>query len=223
MKQESSQLDNYRAMKIILDFDNTIFNTLLMLSEFLKVFQEAGFTEEEFWNNYEKTKEKMGGFDQEIFIDLLGNSSFFDKKKTKEKMDSILSRASNFIYPDFADFAKSFNKRDLMLLSYGVTDFQKRKIEKSKIASMLSEIIITSKSKDKSFKIICQKYQGEKLFFIEDNGKQIDQVKKEFPEVIVLKMERPQCRYIEVKSELADYVIKDFYEAREIIKTVCKV
>lgn len=138
-------------------------------------------------------------------------------------MDSILSRASNFIYPDFADFAKSFNKRDLMLLSYGVTDFQKRKIEKSKIASMLSEIIITSKSKDKSFKIICQKYQGEKLFFIEDNGKQIDQVKKEFPEVIVLKMERPQCWYIEVKSELADYVIKDFYEAREIIKTVCKV
>jgi len=194
MKQESSQLDNYRAMKIILDFDNTIFNTLLMLSEFLKVFQKDGFTEEEFWNNYEKTKEKIGGFDQKIFIDLLGNSSFFDKKKTKEKMDSILSRASNFIYPDFADFAKSFNKRDLMLLSYGV-----------------------------SFKIICQKYQGEKLFFIEDNGKQIDQVKKEFPEVIVLKMERPQGRYIEVKSELADYVIKDFYEAREIIKTVCKV
>jgi len=210
-------------MKIILDFDNTIFNTLLMLNEFLKVFQEAGFTEEEFWNNYEKTKEKMGGFDQEIFIDLLGNSSFFDKKKTKEKMDNILSRASNFIYPDFADFAKSFNKRDLILLSYGVTDFQKKKIDKSKIASVLSEIIITSKSKDKSFKIIRQKYQGEKLFFIEDNGEQIDRVKKEFPEVIALKMERPQSRYIETKSELADYIIKDFYEAQEIIKTVCKV
>ena len=205
-------------MKIILDFDNTIFNTLLMLNEFLKVFQEAGFTEEKFWNNYEKTKEKIGGFDQKVFIDLLGDSSFFDKKKTKEKMDSILSRASNFIYPDFADFAKSFNKRDLMLLSYGVTDFQKRKIEKSKIASMLNEIIITSKSKDKSFKIIRQKYQGEKLFFIEDNGEQIDRVKKEFPEVIALKMKRPQYQYIEIKSKLANCIIKNLYEAREIIK-----
>ena len=205
-------------MKIILDFDKTIFNTSLMLDKFLEIFQEAGFTEEEFWNNCQKTKEEAGGFDQKILIDLFYNSSFFGRKKTQEKMNSVLSKADNFIYSDFADFAGSFNKKDLMLLSYGMTGFQREKIEKSKIASALDKIIITSESKDKSFETISQKYRGEKLFFIEDDERQIDQVKRKFPKVIALKLERPQKRHPNKKSELTDYVIKDLYKAREIIK-----
>ena len=206
-------------MKIILDFDDTIFNTSLMLNEFLEIFQGAGFTEKEFWNNYQKTKEKAGGFDREIFINLFHKSNFFNEKEIKKEVNFVLSEMSKFIYPDFTSFVKSFSKKDLMLLSYGVANFQKEKIEKSKVALLLNKIIITSEDKVENFKSISQKYHSEKLFFIEDDANQIDQVKRKFPEIIILKMERLQAqgRHTDTKSELVDYVVKNLYEAREII------
>ncbi len=210
-------------MKIILDFDDTIFNTSLMLDKFLEVFQRAGFTEKEFWNNYQKTKEKAGGFNREIFIGLFHNSNSLGENEIKKEINFVLGEMSRFIYPDFANFAKNFNKKDLILLSYGIANFQKEKIEKSKVALLLNKIIITSEDKVESFKNISQKHKNEKIFFIEDSAKQIDQVKKEFPKVIALKMERPQGRHTDTKSELADYIVNDFYQAREIIKEVCKV
>ena len=134
-----------------------------------------------------------------------------------------MEKIDGFVYSDFISFAESFNKKDLILLSCGGISFQKEKIEKSKIIPFFNEIIITPKDKVENFKSISQKYKNEKIFFIDDKASQIDLVKKEFPKVIALKMERPQGRHTDTKSELADYVVNDFYQAREIIKEVCKV
>jgi len=141
----------------------------------------------------------------------------FDKNKVEKKISHILEKTDLHVYPDFIAFTENFKKEDLMLLSYGTTKFQKGKIKRSKIIPFFNEIIITPKDKIEDFEIIFQKYHGEKIFFIDDKADQIDKVKEKLPRVITMKMERSQGRHINTKSKLTDYVIKDFYEAKDII------
>ncbi len=204
-------------MKIVLDFDDTIFNTYGLLNDFLKVYKKAGFREEEFYSGYEKVKERFKDFDLKLIMDVLYDLRQFDKNKARERIACILEKTDSYVYSDFVDFTKNFKKINLTLLSYGTTKFQKEKIEKSKIVPLLNEIIITENDKADDFENITRKYGSEKIFFIDDRADQIDSVKKNFPQITTLKMERLQGRYTKAKSKLTDYIVKDFYEARDII------
>lgn len=219
-------------MKIVLDFDDTIFNTHQLAQESVKVFEKFSFAEKEFWNAYQKCKEKMGDFDLDTVIDLIFNSNklnhlsvescSFDKKKIKEEMNFLFCRASDFVYPDFFDFANNFNKKDLILLSFGTADFQGMKIKNSGIALYFQEIIITEKDKVDDLKNILTKNKGEKIFFIDDKIDQIDKVKEELPQIITMKIERPQGGHINTESKLADHIVKDLNEAKNIIGNLNK-
>ena len=139
-------------MKIILDFDDTIFNTYGLLSNFLEVYKKAGFKEEEFYIGYQKVKERFKDFDLKLIVDMLYDLKQFDKNKVEKEIDCILEKTDLHVYSDFVDFTKNFKRTNLILLSYGTTKFQKEKIERSKIVPLLNEIIITKNDKadDKS-------------------------------------------------------------------------
>ncbi|NOQ67973.1 hypothetical protein GQ568_00865 [Patescibacteria group bacterium] len=205
-------------MKIVLDFDDTIFNTYQLMQEVLAVFNNLGFQEEQFWNAYKECKKRAGDFDKEILINLLSELKSFNKEKVGAEIDSIISRSRNFVYSDFFDFVSGFDKKDLILLSFGTTDFQRTKIENSGIVSYFEKVIITSNDKTIDLEGIFKKSANEKIFFIEDKGGQIDKVKKKLPQIIAMKMERPQGGHINTESKLADHIVKDLNEARDIIK-----
>ena len=209
-------------MKIVLDFDDTIFNDYQLMREFLEVFKKINFIEEEFWNFYQKCKEKVGDFNPKIIINLLNEIKPFDKVKAEKETSLVTENSSNFVYPDFFDFAKNFNKKDLILLSFGTTDFQGMKIKNSGIIPYFQEIIITGKDKTDDLKNILIKNKGEKIFFIDDKAEQIDKVKKRLPQIIAMKMERPQGGHIDTKSKLADHIVKDLNEVKNICKTGAK-
>jgi FMN phosphatase YigB (HAD superfamily) len=219
-------------MKIILDFDDMIFNTHQLAQESVKVFEKFSFAEKEFWNAYQKCKEKMGDFDLDTVIDLIFNSNkldhlsvkscLSDKKKIKEEMNSLFCRAGDFVYPDFFDFINNFNKKDLILLSFGTIDFQGMKIKNSGIIPYFQEVIITGKDKSDDLKNILIKNKNEKIFFIDDKAEQIDNVKEKLSQIIAMKMERSQGGHINTESKLADYVVKDLNEVRNIINNLNK-
>lgn len=213
-------------MKIILDFDDTIFNTHFLMRKIMAVFEKVGFTEEEFWNAYRGCKKKLGDFDSEIIISLLSETKTFNKIKVEKEIDLVIENSKDFVYPDFFDFVNNFNKKDLILLSFGSADFQGMKIKNSGITSYFQEVIITQKDKVDNLKNILQpfnklrvnlarddKNEGEKIFFIDDKAEQIDKIKKELPQITTMKMERPQGGHLNIKSKLTDYVVKNLDEA----------
>lgn len=205
-------------MKIILDFDDTIFNTHKLMHDVSAIFERVGFRKKDFFEAYRKCKEKAGDFNPEIIIDLLNEVKLFDKTEAKKKIDSILNNSKDFVYPDFFSFAGSFNKKDLILLSFGEVNFQKIKIKNSGVNSFFNKVIIIQKNKTKELKPICEKYPEEKMFFIDDKGEQIDEIKKVFPQLIAVRMKRLQGRHIKTESKLANYVVKDLNEVKNIIK-----
>jgi len=208
-------------MKIVLDFDDTIFNTHQMMGELVKISERAGFTKEGFWAAYQKCKDKLGDLDVKILVDFLyqdfvSKTPLFGKEEAGREMNLVLAGTNDFVYSDFFDFVKNFHKSDLILLSFGTTDFQKIKIKNSGIMEYFDEIIITSGSKAKDIGEI-QKKHDETLIFIDDKTSHIDEVKKCFPRIVAIKMERLNKKHIVSKSELADCTVNDLYEARRII------
>ena len=206
-------------MKIILDFDDTIFNTHRLMREFLEILKEFNFTEEEFFEVYQKCKKKVGDFNSGIMISLLSKIRPFDKIKVEKRLNLVLDDLEDFVYPDFFDFVNNFNKKDLILLSFGVTGMQKIKINNSKITEFFGNIIITSRDKTEDIKPIFKKHKKGKIFFIDDKTIQVDNIKNKFPEIITMEMKRPQGSDITTESKSVDHKIKDLYEAKNIINT----
>ncbi len=204
-------------MKIVLDFDDTIFDTGAYIEEKIKIFAQEGFTREEYFFNYEKVIKEKGYFDADSIIDLFFKSKKFDKEKIKNKIESVIKKTKVFIYEDFYDFVGSFDKKDLMLVSVGVGEPHKRKIENTGIAAFFDKIAISKKYKSEEIELLVKKYPSEQIFFIDDKAKQIDEAKKRLPQIVAIKMERPTGRHILPKSELADYAVKNFIEAKKII------
>lgn len=203
-------------MKIVLDFDDTIFNTYGLMREFLKVFQKEGFNEDQFWQIYKQCKKKVGDFDKDLFVDLFYKLRVFDKEKISKKINSIIAKSNVFVYSDFFDFVLNYKKEELILLSFGTTKFQEDKIKNSGISKYFNEVIITTKNKADDMEDIKKEYK-EKIIFIDDKAEAIDNVKKRFPDVVAMKMVRTQGGHTETESELTDYIIQDFYKSKDII------
>lgn len=205
-------------MKIYLDFDDTILDTNGFIQELIRVFNSAGFSEKDFYDNYEKTKAKVGDFDLDTIFGFFSEQGDFDVRKTRRTVDNLFANVDVFVHNDFFDFAKEFGKDRLAILSFGTTPSQREKIENSKIIPYFGEIIVTPKSKEENFRDIALEHKGKQLFFVEDKADQIDLVKGAVPEVVTMKIERPSGRYINSKSELADHIVKDFNDVADIIK-----
>jgi FMN phosphatase YigB (HAD superfamily) len=205
-------------MKIYLDFDDTILDTGAFIRELQRIFQSAGFTEDEFYDNWKKTKDKSGDFDFDTLFHFFAESGGFDERKVRRSVDTIFSNMDVFVHDDFFGFAEEFGKDRLAILSFGTTPWQREKIENSKIVPYFSEVIVTSRGKEEDFRDIALLHADKRLFFVDDRAHQIDKVKSAVPQVVTMKIERPGSRYRSDRSEFADHIVKDLHEAARIIK-----
>lgn len=204
-------------MKVVLDFDDTIFNTGAFIEEKIKIFNKLGFSREEYFVNYDKILALKGYFDSDSMIDLFLKSKKFDKKRVKSEVEAVIKRSKIFIYEDFFDFTADFDRKDLILVSVGSKAVQMGKIDNSDVIPFFSKVKIAEKYKSDEIVSVYKKHQSEKVFFIDDKAMQIDEAKKRLPKIVAIKMERPGGKHILPKSELADYIVKDLIKAKKII------
>lgn len=207
-------------MKIIIDFDDTIFDTHMFVQEIIEHFKRVGFTADEFKEIYRKSKEKMKDFDQKAVVDLFFKLKPFDKEDVVNEIDSLVERSEEFIYPDFKKFANEHLRKELTLLSFGTTDFQKRKIQNANINNLFDKVHITDKGKVFYLENIYRSNPEDLIVFIDDKAEEIDRVKEKFPDVITIKMERPRGGHVKVRSEKTDYVARNFSDVKKIIKKI---
>lgn len=153
-------------MNIYIDFDGTLYKTNELYNRFIKLFNKYNFSE----TDIQKFM-KQEPYKTHKSFDILANKIINDYNLNKEEIEQELNNiyTEDLVYPDVIPFLEKYSKKyNLILLTLGNIEHQKRKINSSKLSKYFKDIIITNK--DKSLLNI----DYSKSIFIDNNPKEIE-------------------------------------------------
>lgn len=171
-------------MKIFVDFDNTIFDTRHdFLDKFFDVFYNYGIDREVFQRTL-KEFSKVAGENKECYSPK--NHIKEAKKVTGKNIDEevflremveFLEDLEEYVFEDFYQFVNSFDKKDLIILSYGDREFQKQKINGSGIEQFFTNTIITQGDKTVEIEKYMKNFPDENAMLIDDKSSYFESAK----------------------------------------------
>ncbi len=160
-------------MKIFVDFDNTIFDTRhQFLDDFFGVFYRYGVSREIFDSTlpyFSKTSLQIGEcYSPESHIKEIKRvtKQNINEKQFLQEMEIFLEDLEKYVFEDFYEFANNFNKKDLIILSYGEDNFQLQKINGSGVKQFFEDAIITQGDKTKEIEKYMQKCCGRDSAYV---------------------------------------------------------
>ena len=208
-------------MKIIFDFDHTLFSAKQFYFALKKAFFKLGVKEKLFQETFEESKGVGRDYKPEKQFKLIHKTRPEIKiGKLKESFEKILKTAPKFLYNDVLGFLKKWSKEaDFILLSYGEEKFQKLKIENSGIKKYFKRVIITRDiDKSKPFKKLFS--ENKKIIFVEDNPQALSKTKTSFSQIITVRINRGEGKYYqESDNPQIDFSIKNLKELEKILKS----
>ena len=211
-------------MKVFIDFDDVLFYSKKFIQDEKKIFRKYKISEELFQKHYyQYRKDKKGNliriYDLKKQLRGIKKEKKMDIEPIRKELEAFLKNTRKYIFNDVENFLKKFEKKNLFIISYSKTDFQKNKIKNSGIPKYFKKIIITDEEKFKALKRIIdtEKTKNEEIFFLEDRTDYIAGIKNEIPWVKTILMRRPQGRYKDEVLACCDFRIKNLKEAEKII------
>lgn len=211
-------------MKIILDFDDVIFNTRKFSRDYRKVFFNHGISGKIFSETYRgQVPSKKRIYDFQKHIEAISVRHPIDMSGFKKEIGAFLKTAAVYVFPDAFAFFDKFGKKNLFLVSFGTKEFQGAKIDNAKISRYFAKTVVSDKPK--SFGVaMALKNSGiqkkEKIFFFDDRAELIEEVKKKYPGIFTVLMRRKEGRYNDKKSKYCDFKAKNLKEAARLIENL---
>jgi len=209
-------------MKIIFDFDHTLFSNKRTVLLMKYLFEKLGVGETLFKTTFQGSKKKEGSYNpKEQFRLILKEKPDIALSELEKAYDEALNKSHDFLYPDTIPFLeKNKDKFEFWLVTYGVKGYQEWKIKKSGIGEYFKEIIIT-RDVDKTSVLKKIVNKEEKAVFVEDNPNSLSEVKKILPQIIAIRINRGEGKYYSSpESSGIDFSIKDLKELENILLTV---
>lgn len=192
---------------IVLDWDHTLFNTTTFVETQREAFLAKGISYELFNQKRQGIKDCCNVID----IDQFANSfDQIDATTAHSIINTILrEKAESFIFSDVKPFLKKHKTLfDFLVITHGNSELQSEKMKYSHLEGLQS--VITEGSKAEAVKPYVDNYA--KIYYIDDKAEHIDDVKKMFPQIIALFLQRPDdSPYANIPSKCkhADRVIKN--------------
>lgn len=206
-------------MRIILDFDHTLYSAKSLYEALKSAFLKLGIREEVFQKTFQESKGKGRDYKPCKQMNLISEQADISKVKMEKEFNKVLKISPNFLYPDTIDFLKKHCKTEkLFMLSYGEEKFQNQKVDSAKINKYFQKIKITRDiGKSKPFKLFLNK--KELVLFVEDNPQALLEVKKAYPQIITVRIKRGEGKYVEAPdNKYIDFQIKNLQELEKIIE-----
>lgn len=183
-------------MKILLDFDDTIFDTKAFKKHIFEVLKKNTVFNGEVL--YEEGKKRGELFSLFLFL----------KKLNKENLyKEIMEYSKECVHKEISVLLSDYGKENCFIITYGDKNFQKEKIDYSGVMTMVQEVTVVSGSKKNTVEAYAKRFPYEKVLFIDD--------KKEFlDDVDTVKYKNLTCIHF------ADMSVKDL---KQVISSVEKV
>ena len=115
----------------------------------------------------------------------------------------------HYIFQDAKPFLGKIGKRNLFLISYGDKEIQMEKIQKAGMGDHFNQIVITTNKIEAIKKILKEeKKENKKMYFLDDKGQYIEEVKKALPKITAILVKRLEGRYQNEPNKMADVVVE---------------
>jgi FMN phosphatase YigB (HAD superfamily) len=206
-------------MRIIFDFDHTLFDTPRLKRAVEGVFVKHGVSRELFCKTMEESKGEGRDWKPERQFEILEARGTGNVKNIQRDFEDILGHGEIFLYNDTLPFLERARQAHfLALLSYGEDSFQNAKINGcGHVREYFDRVVITQNLyKDKEAAELAGK--GSALF-VEDNPIALLKTKQYAPHIVTVRMKRGEGRYENEESHGGvDYEVKSLSEVESIIK-----
>jgi len=178
-------------MKYIFDFDDVLFNTTKQLKEHMfRLIAEAGVPETEARAYYLEVRQKEFSLKKFIAI-LFGRDERRKGINQNTLYEAIMTECSNFKNTELIEAIQRIPKDDRYIVTNGEDEFNRDKLKYSGIGELFhkSHIYIVPGSKQEAIKEICDKNKGEKIVFVDDKKRFIDELlylKRDYPNLTTI-------------------------------------
>ena len=208
---------------IVFDLDDTLFLTQEFKKELIKNFQKIGLPKKIFLKTYLASKKDQRYLGENYQIKLIKKIfPQYSFKKLKSVFEKTFEKAPFFVPEEtFKILAELSLKYELILISFGEKNFQRKKIKSSGLEKFFKKIIISSQLyKISSFSRIFRK--KAQIFFVEDNPSILKAIKKKFPKVITIWLSGENFnRKKKLKRDsFIDYHLQNLSQLLEVLKKI---
>lgn len=181
-------------IKLFIDFDGTVFNTEGFRQSMFEIFQKSGFAEDEIERTYkaECLDYKYSPFEQ---MDRLLKIHDYNIEMAKIRFDRLFEKTPDFIFEDVTNCLKTINRNDyeIVLFTLGDINFQKRKVESSKIGKYFDDIYYTDIQKWIALEKMVA--SNERFVIIDDRSDTMTEIAKKFRHSLCMQMLRASRDY----------------------------
>lgn len=198
-------------MRIFIDFDYTLCNTLVLKKDIKEVFRAHGVDAIDLPESRD-TYNRIGHYTVRKHLEL----SHCPQELIPVIENDFFSRATQWLYPDSAEFFARNANHDISILSYGDVDFQQRKIESSGLSVRAAAVICTADSKVEALKKHVA--HDEAFMIIDDRAHHLNAVCEAFPQAKAVRILRKESPYLSEISTCAVTLVDDLLFAVDQVK-----
>lgn len=208
-------------MLIFLDFDDVLFNTNKFKDGYFELFKKKGVSREIFEKfYYNSTTDKVERYRPVSHVKRVCKELKLNYSDFKKDVLEFVGNTSEYIFKDTVNFLDNFYKKELCLVSFSKTDFQKLKIMNSGVADYFFNIKIVNELKGGVInKVIKSKKvkNNQTFYFIDDRVEHLTDAKIKNPNLVTILLLRKEGRYKDRKNKYCDYKASNFSEVLKII------
>jgi hypothetical protein len=159
-------------MKIIFDFDDTVFDTKKFKEEVLfKIFEKIDKSVDSrvVAKEYSKYRKDEQVFSMDVFLEnIIKKYKLTDLVKLKDLYTTLEIGIKKCLIPDYEKIIRLFGKKNIVILTHGEEKFQKFKIELSGITGLVDDVVVVKDSKKDYIIGYCKTNKGHKVYFVDD-------------------------------------------------------
>lgn len=182
-------------MKIIFDFDHTLFDMMAMHAAIEQAMTELGIPLTVYQDAYTRVT-NWKAFTVTALAHQLARTAKVKETDVVEALDRVVKDSAKWLYPDVVDglLKLSESGNELFLLTWGDMEWQMKKIKHCGIMPLFREVISITQIKADYLKA-WQKDGGGKVMLIDDKPAELKMIEATGQDMVLVRMKRAGAKY----------------------------